>query len=80
MSLASCTAVAVWRIGFWTCVLLTLCMMMGEWVLAWRADQACMEDEVVREEDESMEEAGEGEGFTGTGEDETTEEEGGTRG
>lgn len=56
-------SVAVWRTGFWTCVLLTLCMMMGECVLVCRADHACMEDE-ARDEEEIMLEAGEGDGPT----------------
>ena len=56
-------SVAVWRTGFCTCVLLTLCMMMGECVLVCRADHACMEDE-ARDEEEIMLEAGEGDGPT----------------
>lgn len=32
---------AVWRTGFWTCVLFTDCIMTGDWDLAWRADHAC---------------------------------------
>ena len=34
-------SVAVWRTGFCTCVLFTLCMMMGECVFVCRADHAC---------------------------------------
>ena len=36
-------AQAVWRTGFWTWVDLTDCMMIGEWVFACRALQACIE-------------------------------------
>lgn len=49
---------AVWSTGFWTWVDLTDCMMMGEWVLAWRADQACIDEE--RLEPDRIEDTGEG--------------------
>ncbi len=62
--------------GFCTCVLLTDCMMIGEWVLACLAVHAWT-DEEVREEDESMDEAGEGEAATmGMGLAVTAEDEG----
>ena len=34
---------AVCSTGFCTCVDLTDCIMIGEWVLAWRALHACIE-------------------------------------
>ena len=41
--LLGATSWALWRTGFRTWVDLTLCMMMGEWVLACRADQAWLD-------------------------------------
>lgn len=37
---------------------------MGEWVLVCRADQACIDDD-VRDDDDNIEEAGEGAGLVG---------------
>ncbi len=64
VSTTGATAVALCSTGFCTWVLFTDCMMIGECVLAWRADHACMDE--VREEDDSMDEAGDGD-TTGTG-------------
>lgn len=43
VGLVGATAWAVCKTGFWTWVDFTDCMMMGEWVLACLADQACIE-------------------------------------
>lgn len=42
---------------------MTDCMMMGEWVLACRADQACIDED--RLDPERMEETGEGQAGIG---------------